>query len=157
MPMNIFILDKDIEKCAQFHCDKHVVKMILESAQLLSTGARLNGLNEGYKMTHRNHPCSIWVRESLSNWKWLLALAEALNREYRFRFDKKINHKSYDLICSLSLPKNRDLGLTPFAQVMPERYQHKNPVTAYRKYYRNEKSKIFKWTKRPRPPWIKSS
>lgn len=154
--MNIFILDKDIENCAQFHCDKHVVKMILESAQLLSTCVRLSGLEEGYKMTHPNHPCSIWVRESLSNWKWLRALAESLNREYRFRFDKKVNHKSYDLICSLSLPRIKDFGLTPFAQVMPEQYQHKNPVTAYRKYYRNEKSKIFKWTQRPRPPWIKT-
>ncbi|MBC8282988.1 MAG: hypothetical protein H8E32_04185 [Nitrospinae bacterium] len=153
--MNIFILDKDIQKCAQYHCDRHVVKMILESAQMLSTGVRLSGLDEGYKMTHPNHPCSLWVMESLANWKWLRELSKALNEEYRFRFDRKVNHKSYDLICSLSLPKISDLGLTPFTQAMPDEYRHKNPVKAYRKYYKGEKSSLFKWTKRPKPPWIK--
>lgn len=153
--MNIFILDNDIEKCAQYHCDKHVVKMILESAQLLSTGVRLSGLDEGYKLTHPNHPCSVWVSESLSNWKWLRELATALNKEYRYRFEKNVNHKSYDLIHSLSSPSLKDLGLTPFAQVMPESYRCKNPVTAYRKYYKGVKSKIFKWTKRTDPLWIK--
>ncbi|MEK9628962.1 MAG: hypothetical protein VW455_08060 [Nitrospinota bacterium] len=155
--MNIFILDADIEKCAQFHCDKHVVKMVLESAQLLSTVVRKSGIKKGYKMTHPNHPNALWAGESLSNWKWLRSLAQALNKEYRYRFDKKINHKSYDLIVSLPLPRIKDKGLTPFAQVMPEKYQHKNPVTAYRKYYRNEKKKIFKWTKRPRPRWIRAA
>ncbi len=153
--MNIFILDNDIEKCARFHCDKHVVKMILESAQMLSTGVRLSGLDEGYKMTHSNHPCCLWVSESLSNWNWLRELAKALNEEYRYRFEKSINHKSYDVIASLSLPNIRDLGLTPFVQVMPEAYRHKNPVHAYRNYYKGEKSNIFKWTKRADPPWIK--
>ena len=153
--MNIFILDNDIEKCAQYHCDKHVVKMILESAQLLSTGVRLSGLDEGYKIAHPNHPCSIWVSESLSNWKWLRELATALNKEYRYRFEKNVNHKSYDLIHSLSSPDLKDLGLTPFAQVMPESYRDKNPVTAYRQYYMGEKSKIFKWTKRTDSLWIK--
>ncbi len=153
--MNIFVLDKDIEKCATFHCDKHVVKMILESAQILSTSVRLSGLDVGYKITHPNHPCSLWASESLANWKWLRELAKALNKEYRYRFERKVNHKSFDLIQTLPSPKIKDLGLTPFAQVMPEQYQHKNPVTAYRKYYKEEKSKILKWSKRPSPPWIK--
>ena len=152
--MNIFILDQNTEKCARYHCDKHVIKMILESAQMLSTVVRLSGIDQGYKITHESHPCVLWVRESLSNWKWLRKLATALNEEYRFRYEKKVNHKSYDLIQSLAIPQIVDYGLTSFVVVMPERYQHKNPVTAYRKYYIGEKRKILNWTKRPTPFWI---
>ncbi len=67
--MNIFILDEDITKSAQAHCDKHVVKMILESAQLLCTAVNYYAGEQvtPYKSTHMNHPCSIWVRESLAN------------------------------------------------------------------------------------------
>jgi hypothetical protein len=83
--MNIFLLDSNIKKCAQYHCDKHVVKMILESAQILSTVLRLNGVDQGYKTTHANHPCTLWAGKSFSNWKWLRELASALNKEYRFR------------------------------------------------------------------------
>ena len=91
--MNIFVLDSNIQKCAQYHCDKHVVKMILESAQLLSTVLRLNDVDYGYKATHANHPCTSWAGESLSNWKWLRNFAFELNQEYRFRFGREINHK----------------------------------------------------------------
>ena len=60
--MNIFLLDYNLDICASYHNDKHVVKMILEYAQLLSTCNRFIGMNEGYKMTHFNHPCAVWVR-----------------------------------------------------------------------------------------------
>ena len=59
--MNIFVLDQNIEKCAKYHCDKHVIKMILESAQMLSSVVRIQGFDIGYKLTHKNHPCSIWA------------------------------------------------------------------------------------------------
>ena len=153
--MNIFVLDNDIKKCAQYHCDKHVVKMILESAQMLSAALRLNGINQGYKVTHKNHPCTKWTRESLSNWKWLQNLATALNQEYKFRFDRQINHKSYDLIKTLPIPQIKDHGLTPFAQAMPNQYKNKNPITAYRDFYCSEKKNILFWTKRIKPEWIK--
>ena len=154
--MNIFVLDNDIEKCAQYHCDKHVVKMILESAQMLSATLRINGINLGYQVTHKNHPCTKWTRESLSNWKWLKKLAYSLNNEYKFRFDRKINHKSYDLIKSLPLPSINDYGLTPFAQAMPDQYKNQDPIKAYRDFYCSEKKKILTWTKRIKPEWIKS-
>ena len=155
--MNIFILDNNIEKCAQYHCDKHVGKMILESAQMLSTAVRLTGMNIGYKVTHSNHPCVLWTRKSLSNWIWLQNLTRALNKEYRFRFDTSINHKSYDLIQSLPLPKIQDLGLTSFTQVMPEIYKNHNPVIAYRNYYVGEKNNLLSWNnKRAQPFWLKS-
>ena len=70
--MNIFYLDKNPDLSAQLHCDKHVVKMILEYAQMLSTAHRvLDNSQDVYKIAHKNHPCTIWVRENKSNYKWL--------------------------------------------------------------------------------------
>lgn len=152
--MNIFILDNNIKKCARYHCDRHVVKMILESAQMLSTAARLMGIDHGYKISYINHPCNLWVRGSLSNWKWLRKLAIELNSEYKFRYDKKTNHKSFDLVQSLPVPNIEDYGVTPFAQVMTEKYKHNDPVIAYRNYYIGEKFNLFQWTKRKSPYWI---
>ena len=152
--MNIFILDTDIKKCAESHCDKHVIKMILESVQMLSTVCRQSGLDIGYKPTHPHHPCTIWVSKSLSNWVWLRHLTSYLNEEYRYRYNKKQNHKSYDLANILPLPNIPDIGLTPFAQAMPEQYKNKNAVIAYRKYYLNEKTNLLKWTKRIQPQWV---
>lgn len=151
--MNIFVLDNDIELCAQYHVDKHVVKMILESAQLLSSAVRLSGIDAGYRLTHQNHPCSIWVRESLSNWIWLRDLTTALNDEYRFRYDKSINHKSYDVVCSLPQPNIEDIGLTQFRMAMPEEYQSDDVVESYRKYYINDKRDIAAWKNRTIPYW----
>ena len=72
--MNIFILDLDPQSCAEAHCDKHVVKMILETAQLLSSALWITGVEAPYRLTHKNHPCAIWTRESLDNYMWLCQL-----------------------------------------------------------------------------------
>jgi hypothetical protein len=152
--MNIFVLDEEVEKCAEYHCDKHVIKMILESAQMMSAVVRLQGYDIGYKLTHKNHPCTIWARKSLSNYKWLKTLTTLLNAEYRYRYDKNINHKSYDMVLTLPTPKLPDIGLTPFAQAMPEQYRNTDAVKAYRDYYINEKSSFLTWTKRITPKWI---
>ena len=152
--MNIFVLDKNVEKCAEYHCDKHVIKMILESAQMMSAVVRLNGHDTGYKLTHKNHPCTIWARKSLSNYIWLKSLISLLNSEYRYRYDKSVNHKSFDMAMSLPMPDLPVIGLTPFAQAMPEQYRNKNAVKAYRDYYNNEKSSFLTWTKRKTPKWI---
>jgi phage-related protein len=78
--MNIFILDKDPKKIAMYHNDKHVVKMIVETAQLLCTAHHVSGTNGDipYRKTHQNHPCSIWARESIENYNWLLTLLKEL-------------------------------------------------------------------------------
>ena len=154
--MNIFVLDEKVEKCAEYHSDKHVIKMILESAQMLSAVVRLNGYDVGYKLTHKNHPCTKWARESLSNYNWLKELTKLLNYEYRYRYEKDINHKSYDVVMTLPTPKIPDIGLTPFAQAMPDQYKNKNAVKAYRDYYINEKSKFLTWTNRKTPIWYKN-
>lgn len=153
--LNIFVLDTDLEKCAEYHCDKHVVKMILEYAQMLSSVVRLQGHDVGYKLTHKNHPCTIWARESLSNYNWLKRLTRLLNYEYKYRYNKDVNHKSYDLVKTLPTPDIPDIGLTPFAQAMPDQYKNKDAVKAYREYYLKEKSLLLKWTKRIIPKWTK--
>lgn len=151
--MNIFVLDNDPEIAAKYHTDKHVVKMILESAQMMSTVVRYSGIDFGYKSTHLNHPCTIWARASLSNWLWLGSLAYYLNLEFINRFGKTANHKSYDLIASLPWPLIQDIGLTSFAQAMPDQYKNTDPVVAYRQYYINEKRHLFQWTNVSCPPY----
>lgn len=153
--MNIFILDSDHKKNVQYYCDKHVVKMILEHAQMLSTAVRLSGIDAGYKSTHINHPCNIWVRESLSNWFWLRELTGYLHGEWLYRFQKNKFHKSFEMIRDiLPIPNIEDKGLTPFVQAVPEQYKCDDPVKTYRQYYINEKQHLYKWTNRERPFWI---
>jgi len=153
--MNIFVLDKNIQKCAQYHADQHVVKMILEYAQMLCTVLYENGIDAPYKPTHRNHPCTIWAGESLSNWKWLRELALALNGEYKYRYDKITDHKSAIVAKSLPEPGIVDIGLTEFAQAMPEEYRVEgDAVQAYRNYYIGDKSRFAKWTKCEIPGWF---
>ena len=123
--MNIFILDTNIELCAQYHCDKHVVKMITEHAQMLSTACRAFGLNVGYNSTHVNHPCSKWVRESIDNYLWLIDMTHYLHEEWRYRYGHSSNkyHKAYEIIETLPFPEFLpDIGLTPFAQAMPQKF-----------------------------------
>ena len=139
--MNIFVLDLDHTLCARYHHDKHLVKMQLESAQMLCTVCDFYGQTTPYRPTHKYHPCTEWVGHSLQNWIWLRDLAYALEEEWRFRYDKPyITHKSVDVIRSLSIPQHiPDIGLTPFAQAMPDKYKNPNPVIAYRNYYIGEK------------------
>lgn len=152
--MNIFILDLDHKKNVEYYCDKHVVKMILEYAQMLSTAVRMSGIDAGYKATHKNHPCNIWVQKSLSNWYWLRELTGYLHGEWLYRFEKNRFHKSILMIHELPTPKIQDIGMTPFVQAMPDQYKYIDPVEAYREYYINEKQHLHKWTKRNKPYWI---
>ena len=151
--MNIFILALQVVTCARYHVDSHVVKMITEAAQLLCTACHLKGGTGHYRVTHKNHPCSLWVRESLSNWRYLRSLAKALNDEFKYRYNHKENHKSWDVIESLQEPPElEDKGLTPFAQAMPEEYRVPgDAVKAYRQYYIGAKVHLAKWTKRKVP------
>lgn len=152
--MNIFLLDYDVAKCARYHTDKHCVKMILEYAQLLSTTVRLAGIEAGYLVTHKNHPCAIWTRQSTINWLWLRALAFALCEEYTHRYGKV--HKSMGVIKGLPMPRLPDgtLNLRNMPQCMPDQYKQDDPVQAYRAYYMGEKSHIFRWTNREAPSWL---
>lgn len=153
--MNIFILSRNINNCARYHCDKHLVKMILEHTQILSTVCRLNDIDTGYKKTHMKHPCVIWAGQSQDNWIWLRNLNQALHEEYQYRYGKNKIHKSYIVSESLPVPDLPKIGMTPFAQAMPDKYKNKDPVKAYRQYYIHEKYKISSWLNREKPYWFK--
>jgi hypothetical protein len=174
--MNIFYLDRDVKTCATYHNDKHVVKMILEYAQLLSTAHRmLDGdeyidtssgrrikrwrlENESmenilYKASHINHPSAIWVRQSNNNYNWLMCLLQDLLQEYTYRYGKI--HATDRLVYWLRKPPaNIPVGyFTQPTPAMPDEYKVPDSVQSYRNYYVGAKKTMAKWKKRPIPEW----
>ena len=159
--MNIFYLDSNPIVAAQMMCDKHVVKMILESAQMLSTAHRvLDGEEYAdqkglYKMAHKNHPSTIWTRSSLENYVWLYDHMVALMVEYTYRYDK--NHATERLMAPLfKSPRNIDFGssFTDPPQCMPDHCKNDDAVSAYQNYYILEKSDFATWKRRDKPEWF---
>jgi len=175
--MNVFYLSSDPYEASRLMVDKHVVKMILESAQLLSTAHRvLDGqeyidassgrkirrwkLDDSreqhlYSATHMNHPSAKWVRESDNNYNWLFCHFHGLLNEYTYRYSK--HHKCTSMMEWLSSPpKNIPNG--PKTQppcAMDKAYViSEDAVVNYRNYYKHGKSHILYWTKRPAPAWI---
>jgi len=141
--------------CAQFHCDQHVVKMILESVQMLCTVLNKKGFSTPYRKTHCGHPCVLWVEESYDNFRWLANLTHALNEEYRFRFGRNTDHKSIAVLSEITRFRYAASGLTPFAQVMPDQYKVPgDAIKAYRNFYLGEKLHFARWTKREAPYWV---
>ena len=153
--MNIFILDENIKKCAQYHCDQHVVKMILESVQMLCTALNKKGRTTPYKSTHVKHPCVLWVEQSFDNFIWLRDLTIELNTEYKYRYNKHTDHKSIHVLSEISRYRYKRQGLTEFAQAMPDEYKVPgDAILAYRQFYLGEKMAFAKWTKRSVPDWV---
>lgn len=151
--MNIFYLDTDIKKCAEYHNDKHVVKMITEYAQLLSSACRLSGYNVGYNITHKNHPCAIWTRSSEQNFLYLVDLQHYLHEEYKLRYSGR-EHKAYLLVQNeLILPELPSIDFTEPPKCVPDTYKHLSTVKAYREYYKNEKRYFSTW-KTQIPEWF---
>lgn len=181
--MNIFALSYSPVDSARWQHDKHVVKMLLETAQMLSTNASLvpewaekcerldltapsfeAGGVEFYVPTYVNHPCTKWARATLGNFRWLCLHGEALWREFDHRFGGM--HASYERIIAplRDLAYNSfdysDVTMTPFATAMPDCYKVPgDAVQSYRDYYLNEKIKPdSKWTGRDRvadlPSWL---
>ena len=162
--MNIFVLDEFPMLAAQYHSDTHVVKMTLESAQLLCTchhalaPIREHPLKHLYRPTHITHPCAKWLRESRTNYEWLYELFRHLADEYKFRYHK--DHKSWvDLKRLLAKPPERipDKSRTPFARAFGvnwvEDLMLAGDVDAYRRYYVT-KHDINRWERgRPQPEW----
>jgi hypothetical protein len=176
--VNIFVVDEDPVVSAIQLCDKHVVKMILETAQLLSTAHRILDGDEfvgpsvsgktqmkRWKLSdhresillrtcHVKHPCSIWCRETSGNYRWLLAHGIGLTVEYTRRYGKL--HVLNPVFEELgTLPNNLKEGpLTEFPQAMPDEYKSCiSAVTAYRRYYLKNKSRFAKWKDGGVPAW----
>ena len=182
--MNIFYLHYDTKICAQEHLDKHVVKMIVEYAQLMSTAHRIldgnhyfdkskNGRkiarwklddhreNLLYHAVSYNHPSAVWVREDLSHYQWLWNLASELCQEYRYRYggttDKQ--HKTSLVIQNLSFAPNNIPRTGIFQeppQAMPEDVKVPgDSIQAYKNYYLKYKRGFAKWKVRGAPHWYK--
>lgn len=145
--MNIFVLDNDPRVAAAQHCDKHVVKMILETVQMLSTVRDRYGESAPYKPSHKKHPCTLWAGASKENYVWLVQLGLALGKEFESRYGKK-HLSSIRLLEIVDPPESMpSLGLTPFAQAMPADYKCADAVEAYRTYYINDKMRFATWTR----------
>ena len=155
--MNIFVLHNSPIVSARYMIDKHVVKMVLETAQLLCSM-----YPEGtapYKRTHYNHPCAKWVRKSKENYLWLVRHGIALNEEYRYRWERSRDHASL-LVILWCLKHMKQLQFvqkrrTPFALAMPEECRQVGHVESYRTYYKQCKRDIATWKRREIPEWWK--
>lgn len=156
--MNIFYLDQDPRTAAEMHCDKHVVKMILESAQLLSTAHHiLDGKKDGlYKPTHKNHPSAVWARSAESNYTWLHSLLHYLCAEYTARYGKVHKVKRDGMLHLLGyIPDNiSTANFSAPPQCMPDTYKVEgDTVQAYRNYYMGAKAGFAKWKLGNVPHW----
>jgi hypothetical protein len=156
--LNVFILSTDPVEAAKHQCNKHVVKMVTETAQLLSTCFPRGTLR--FKFTHVNHPCARWARASLMNFKWLLMHGIALSDEYTARYGRV--HGSSDVIdaCLDLVPDLPNVGLTPFGRAIKEPWKTQtlklSVVEAYRQYYIGDKSRFARWAPRATAPswWL---
>jgi hypothetical protein len=150
--MNIFMLDSSMDKCVRYHCDKHIVKMPLETAQMVCTIAHKLGLNPPYLPVHAKHPCTLWGGLNKRNFMWLRMFGIALCVEYEYRYGRR--HACLDVLTDIAcqcwdyLPSG---DYTDPPQAMPDEYKNTNVIEAYRRYYYFEKSRFAKWTKRPKP------
>lgn len=175
------MLDLNPVAAARMHCDKHVPKMIVESAQMLSTAHRMLDGNEYlapsksgkrmvkhfrlsenddivYKAVHASHPCTKWTMESAGNYIWHYGLFKALAEEFEFRFEKI--HRSWNILKDIlkATPRNiPNIGSTTHAKAMkayPNLMNIVDPVKAYQKFYKVDKFEFAKWEKgRPAPSW----
>lgn len=162
--MNIFVLDFCARLAATYHCDKHVVKMILETAQLLYCAhwvVDASRLAPGaYRKTHPNHPCAIWTRESGANYRWLCELGLALCDEFTFRYGGTHKTRAHLEWLAANPPVLPEVGVTEIRLAMPDIYKRPNPVEAYRTFYRENKLKlrgIVQYSKRPWPSFLRES
>lgn len=180
--MNIFMVDQDPIEAAKSLCDQHVVKMIVESCQLLSTAHRvLDGsikvvdkmTKDGtikptkafvladaredmiYKATHINHPSAIWCRTSVENYNWLVDHLFGLLTEYTYRYDKK--HKAYicGLLYTLQCPPYnlKNYEFTTPLLAMPDEFKSSDFVKSYREFY-NNKQFMYRYKRRLPPEWL---
>lgn len=182
--MNIFALHPNPRKAARWHVDQHVVKMLLETCQLLYTAhwvlfypdllqhksvTKLSQAQKelevpeymwsaptAYRPCHTQHPCASWTRASSENYLWLATLGLELVREYRFRFKKTHSCEEHIEWLADNLPLSIPMGpRSPFAMAMDVEYRvSKNPIVSYRNYYRKGKQSLIRYTGRHVPHWL---
>ena len=176
--MNIFYLHEDPVQNAKWHIDKHIVKMPIEYAQLMSTAHRIldghmyigrtaNGrrikrwkLQDErddilYKASHVNHPSAVWVRESIENYFQMYKIYMATLAEFTHRYGK-VHGASKPSMYLMRAPLNIPLVKgTQIPQAMPDYCKVEgDPITAYRNYYINEKKRFATWKNKEIPEWF---
>lgn len=160
--MNIFILDWDPATSARWHCDKHIVKMPVETAQILSAALIVyHDVAAPYRPTHERHPCTVWASQSIQNFLYTCHVLDALGREYSRRYNRA--HRSWEVLPDLlwgalqvrCWPEDR---FTPPAQAMPDEYRDPDTVRAYQSYYIHEKRAIARYDRCPdgEPIWLQA-
>jgi len=179
--MNIFVLDSDAATSARMMCDKHVVKMIVETAQMLSTAHRVLDGEQTIRITKSNrkikhwvhpdpekdrvlclptmvnHPCTVWSMQTDSNYSWLYDHGIGLLKQYTLRYGKVHSMQNLFGHHLIEAPNKIQTGeLTPFAQAMPDKYRCCDAITAYRNYYIGEKKRFAKWSRSQIPAWFVS-
>lgn len=158
--MNIFFLDANPRIAATYMCDKHVVKMVLETAQLLSTAHHKAGskyAKDLYRVTHANHPSAVWARATASNYAWLYEHFEALCAEYTRRYFR--DHATARLMSKLRRNPCEPGPLTVppacvTADLVPAVLTWDTVVTAYQAYYARDKRRMLTYTLRDWPAWL---
>jgi len=152
--MNIFVVSTSPRVSARQLCDKHIVKMVLESTQILCSCYEPH-MNPPYKPSHFNHPCPKWARSSRQNFNWLLTHALTLSEEYTKRYGKiHASAKVLEWILDnppLHLPQ---IGLTKFVVCMPDACKRDKVTESYRQYYIQEKKDFAKWKLGDKPIWM---
>ena len=173
--MNVFCLDRDPTKAAEMMCDKHVVKMIIETCQILSAVIDVNYIDEhrakgwkskpsqqlgcpNYPPAHVKHPATLWAIEARGNAVWLCKHLRELCRQYYLRYDNK-SHKLEGCTqiyeAQLQYCKFKQERKTEFVQAITDkRWHRKDPVEAYRTYYNMEKFTFAKWKLGNKPEWF---
>lgn len=178
--MNIFVLDLDPQKCAEYHCNKHLVKMITEHNQILgSISYTARGVNRKKEITpefirknfqgfsrkdengdpkpygigYANHPCTKWAAQSYDNYMWLCHLNTLMCQEYTHRYGRIHAGEIITKWYTDNVPELPKVGMTPFAQAMPDSCKNSDPVKAYRNYYINYKAQFAKWPADRVPEW----
>ena len=159
--MNIFFLHFNPKICSKMHVDKHVIKMILETCQLLCSAHYFfkTEYQPPYKLTHKNHPSSLWTRESLDNYDWLCELGLELCKEYTYRYRKIHKCEKYIYELKENKPCIKSIGFTKPKLAMPDMYKSDDAIDSYRQYYFFEKMSLHSWKGkyegREKPLWIK--
>ena len=181
--MNIFYIHTDPKMCAEWAVDSHCVKMILESAQLLSTAHRLldgveytdktkTGRNVKrwrlpdaretilYSATHINHPSAVWCRESNNKYDWLWCYLYEHCKEYTYRYGKIHKVEQSGLMKALqTAPHNIpiDYFMQPPSAMDTKYIISDDAVKNYRNYYKYGKAHLHKWKNREAPEWLKEA
>lgn len=183
--MNIFILDDDIDRCAEYHCDQHVGNQIKEAGQMLSSAIIIDNIigpapraltkeelkelrkfNDTWKiwpvekrpwpvylLAHPNHPCTIWVRESIENFNYLVCLANALGSEHHYRYGTWYK-TLWSVINKLPDPKHiPNRAMTKHALAMPDYFKTDDVIASYRDFYKADKWEFATWKHRHKPEW----